>query len=207
MSCRLPKCQAYATSRRVSGPRRNGSRRRLREYFLHNIGRVLTSDELREAGRTSEWARRVRELRNEEGYRILTHNDLSQLRPGQYLLEDPNPVPASGRSISKELRSYILDRDGFTCQMCGAVAGEPHPADSNRKTRLQVGHIVDKSMGGTDEAGNLRAVCSICNEGARNLTLDRPSLHKLLIQVRRATGTDQRAVLLWLLKKFPGEVE
>ncbi|HAJ46463.1 MAG TPA: HNH endonuclease, partial [Alphaproteobacteria bacterium] len=36
----------------------------------------MDSTELREAaGGISEWARRVRELRNEEGYQILSHND------------------------------------------------------------------------------------------------------------------------------------
>ena len=166
----------------------------------------MDSGELQKAsGGTSEWARRVRELRDEEGFRILTHNDRSELKPGQYLLLDPKPVPAFERSISKELRAFILDRNGFTCMMCGAVAGEPHPYDEGRKTRLQIGHIIDKSMGGRDEPGNLRAVCSVCNEGARNLTLDRPSLQKLLIQVRRATGADQLQVLQWLLQKFPAE--
>jgi hypothetical protein len=64
-----------------------GSRARLRGHFLANIGRILGSQELREAsGNTSEWARRVRELRTEEGYQILTHNDRSDLKPGQYLL-------------------------------------------------------------------------------------------------------------------------
>jgi hypothetical protein len=181
-----------------------GSRARLRAYFLANTGRVLESDELREAsGNASEWARRVRELRTEEGYQILTHNDRSDLRPGQYLLLDPEPVPAFERGVSKETRAFVLDRNGFTCQMCGAVAGEPHPHDPTRKTRLQIGHIIDKSMGGSDDPSNLRAICSVCNEGARNLTLDRPSLQKLLIQVRRATGADQVEVLRWLVRKFP----
>jgi len=180
-----------------------GARRRLREHFLNNLGRILSSDELRTAAGTSEWARRVRELRNEEGFRILTHNDRSDLRPGQYLLEDAKPLPAFARSMSKEARAYVLDRNGFTCQMCGAVAGEEHPYDEGRKTRLQIGHVVDKSMGGTDDPNNLRAICSVCNEGARNLTLDRPTARKLLIQVRRATGADQLEVLDWLLKKFP----
>jgi 5-methylcytosine-specific restriction endonuclease McrA len=107
--------------------------------------------------------------------------------------------------ISKEVRAYVLDRNGFTCQMCGAVAGEPHPYDASRKTRLQIGHIVDKSMGGSDAASNLRAVCSVCNEGAKNLTLDRPSLQKLLIQVRRATGADQLEVMKWLISKYPAQ--
>lgn len=91
--------------------------------------------------------------------------------------------------------------------MCGAVAGEPDPFDPNRKTRLHIGHIIDKSLGGPDEPGNLRAVCSVCNEGARNLTLDRPSLQKLLVQVRRATNQDQLAVLQWLLNKFPSQTQ
>ena len=185
-----------------------GSRARLRAYFLSQIGRVLESDELREvSGNASEWGRRVRELRTEEGYQILTNNDRSDLKPGQYLLLDPKPIPAFERGISKETRAYVLDRNGFTCQMCGAVAGEPHPSDVTRKTRLHIGHIVDKSMGGGDDPSNLRAICSVCNEGARNLTLDRPSLQKLLIQVRRATGADQVEVLRWLVRKFPKEAE
>ncbi len=183
-----------------------GSRAKLRAYLLSNVGRVLESEDLRKAsGGASEWGRRVRELRTEEGYRILTHNDRSDLKPGQYLLLDPKPAPAFERGISKETRAYVLDRNGFTCQMCGAVAGEPHPYDPTRKTRLHVGHIVDKSMGGPDEPSNLRAVCSVCNEGARNLTLDRPSLHKLLIQVRRATGADQLELLAWLVSKYPAQ--
>lgn len=184
-----------------------GARDRLRAYFLMHLGEVLDSDTLREVAGVSEWARRVRELRNEEGYQILTHNDRSSLKPGQYLLESSKPQPAFAREISKETRAFVLDRNGFTCQMCGAVAGETHPYDPIRKTRLHIGHIIDKSMGGTDDPANLRALCSVCNEGAKNLTLDRPSYEKLLIQVRRATGADQLKVLEWLIKKFPKQSE
>ncbi len=185
-----------------------GARTKLRAHFLENLGKVLSSDELRHAsGDISEWARRVRELRDEEGFQILTHNDRSDLKPGQYLLESAKPVPAFARTISKETRALVLDRNGFTCQQCGAVAGEAHPYDAGRKTRLHIGHVVDKSMGGSDEAGNLRAICSVCNEGSKNLTLDRPSVQKLLIQIRRATGDDQLKVLEWLLLKFPSHAK
>lgn len=183
-----------------------GARTRLRDYFLANIGQKLSADELRlVSGNISEWGRRVRELRDEEGYQILTHNDLIELKPGEYILNNPKPIPAFERSISKESRALVLDRNGFTCQQCGAVAGEPHPYDISRKTRLQIGHVIDKTQGGSDDPSNLRALCSVCNEGTANLTLDRPSLHKLLVQVRRATATDQRELLLWLKTKFPKE--
>lgn len=188
-----------ATSSKSGG----GSRTRLRTHFLAHLGRVMDSSTLREvAGGTSEWARRVRELRTEEGYLILTHNDRADLKPGQYLLESAKPQPAFAREISKETRAYVIDRNGFTCQMCGAVAGELHPYDPSRKTRLHIGHIIDKSAGGSDEPANLRAICSVCNEGASNITLQRPDLKKLLVQVRRATALDQKELLLWLKKKF-----
>lgn len=188
------------------GRKGSGARALLRAHFLANIGRVMASDELRQVGgNISEWARRVRELRTEEGYLILTHNDRSDLKPGEYLLENSKPQPAFERAISKETRAFVLDRNGFTCQQCGAVAGEPHPYDPSRKTRLHIGHVIDKSMGGTDEPSNLRALCSVCNEGAANLTFDRPSLMKLQVQVRRATAADQREILRWLRQKFPKE--
>lgn len=181
----------------------NGARTKLRLFFLNHVGEVLEAGQLRTvAGGISEWARRIRELRTEEGYQILTHNDRADLKPGQYLLETPKPQPAFAREISKETRAYVLDRNGFTCQMCGAVAGEPHPYDPTRKTRLHIGHIIDKSLGGSDEPANLRAICSVCNEGASNVTLTRPDLQKLLVQIRRATTADQLEVLEWLRKKF-----
>ncbi len=86
--------------------------------------------------------------------------------------------------------------------MCGIAAGDIHPFDG-RKTRLHIGHIIDKSMGGTDDPSNLRAICSVCNEGAANITLERPASAKLLAQIRRAPGSEQIKVLEWLVNKFP----
>ena len=185
-----------------------GARDKLRSHFLSNIGRIMDVEELRSiAGGITEWARRVRELRNEEGFQILTHNDRAELKQGQYLLLDPKPIPAFQREISKEVRSQVLDRNGFTCQMCGAVAGEVHPYDLGRKTRLHIGHIVDKSLGGTDDLTNLRAVCSVCNEGAANITADRPTALKLLAQLRRSSSVEQLEVLKWLVSKFPKQAK
>lgn len=184
-----------------------GAKAKLRTHFLANVGRVLDADELKVVGNNAaEWARRVRELRDEEGYQILTHNDRSDLKPGEYLLETPKPKPAFAREMSKETRAFVLDRNGFTCQMCGAVAGEVHPYDpAGRKTRLHIGHIIDKSKGGTDDYANLRALCSICNEGAQNITPMRPDLKQLMVNVRRATVDDQLSVLAWLSVKFPAQ--
>jgi len=180
------------------------ARDNLRQYFLAHVGEILDAEALRVvSGNISEWARRVRELRDEEGYQILTNNDRSDLKPGQYILLSAKPLPAFERAISKETRALVLDRNGFTCQMCGAVAGEPHPYDLSKKTRLHIGHVLDKSHGGTDDPTNLKALCSVCNEGAANITMDRPTSLKLLSQLRRAKAADQLDVLKWLIRKFP----
>mgnify|MGYP003420571309 FL=1 len=188
-------------------PKGKGSRAKLREYFLNNVGNVLNSGTLREVAGTSEWARRVRELRNEEGMNIVTHNDRSELKPGEYILLNLKPLPAFERNISKDTRAFVLDRNGFTCQMCGAAAGEPHPYDVGRKTRLHIGHILDKSMGGEDDPSMLRAICSVCNEGASNLTLNRPQAIKLIAQVRRAPTSDQLDILKWIVEKYPKQTQ
>ncbi len=180
-----------------------GSKQKILEFFLQNIGKILESREIQEAsGGASEWARRVRELRNEDGYQILTHKDRANLKPNQYLMETIERLPAFSRDISKETRAYVLERNGYTCQMCGASAGDPDPLGGNRTVRLTMGHILDKSKGGDDNPNNLRAVCTSCNEGLQNISPPKPDRIHLLAQIRRAARTDQEAVLKWLLQKF-----
>ncbi|HXH93769.1 MAG TPA: HNH endonuclease [Thermoanaerobaculia bacterium] len=184
-------------------PHQPGSKAKILYFLLANIGRVVTSDEIREAsGNKSEWARRLRELRNEEGYQILSHNDRADLKPGEYLLETDKRLPAFARKISKETRAAVLARNGNTCQLCGVSAGDTDPYDPSRTIRLTMGHIIDSSKGGTDQASNLRALCSNCNEGLQNISPPKPSLIDLLTFIRRATRDDQRAALEWLRKKF-----
>jgi 5-methylcytosine-specific restriction endonuclease McrA len=65
-----------------------------------------------------------------------------------------------------------------------------------------MGHIKDKNLGGRDELSNLRALCSTCNQGAKNITGEKPTSIWLLSQIRRAGQDEQRAVFNWLVKKF-----
>lgn len=183
--------------------KKQGSKLLILNFFLNNIGKILESRQIQEAsGGVSEWARRVRELRNEDGYQILTHKDRANLKPNQYLMETAKRVPAFARNISKETRAWVLERNGYTCQMCGVAAGDTDPFNPARTIRLTMGHIIDKSKGGDDSAQNLRAICTNCNEGLQNTALPKPDQIHLLAQIRRATITDQQAVLNWLLNKF-----
>ena len=183
--------------------REKSARSLILKFLLRNVGRIVDGRELRDAGKgITEWARRVRELRDEFGYQIQSHKDSADLRPGQYRLVSTKRLPAFTRSISKETRAVVLERNGYTCQMCGLAAGDPDPFSPERTVRLTMGHIKDKSKGGLDTPGNLRAICTNCNEGIQNIALPKPDRIWLLAQVRRATVDDQRALLGWLQQKF-----
>lgn len=185
--------------------RRIGSKEKIRRFLLANIGRVIESHELQTAADGAvQYSRRLRELRDEEGWAILSHNDSAELKPGQYLLrvQPPDEIPPRfARAISARLRAEVLDRNGFTCQMCGIAAGDLDPS-TNRKARLHVSHVKDKTLGGKDELSNLRALCSTCNQGAKNITLEKPTTIWLLSQIRRAGQDEQREVYAWLSAKF-----
>lgn len=183
--------------------KKQGSKTLILDYLAQNVGVGVSSRDLQTAsGGASEWGRRLRELRDEEGYDILSHKDRADLKPGEYVLASLKRKPAFKRGVSKETRAYVLERNGYTCQMCGIAAGDADPFNPQRTIRLAIGHIIDKSKGGEDVPTNLRAVCSNCNEGLQNAAPMKPDRLQLLTQLRRATLADQRAVLEWLLQKF-----
>jgi len=75
---------------------RVGARERIRLYLQENAGNVITAEELEVVSGISEYGRRVRELRVQDGYKILTgySNDPEsgvKLRPSEYLLLEADP--------------------------------------------------------------------------------------------------------------------
>lgn len=53
----------------------------------------------------------------------------------------------------RRLRAKMLVRDNYTCQLCGRVGG-----------RLELDHIVNKAVGGTDDETNLQILCYQCHK-------------------------------------------
>jgi hypothetical protein len=64
-----------------------GAHDRLLAYMKVRVGEVVTKDELAGVAGISEWARRIRELRVEQGWPISTNANREDLRPGEYVLE------------------------------------------------------------------------------------------------------------------------
>lgn len=58
--------------------------------------------------------------------------------------------------ITKELRSYVLDRDNCLCQLCGKVGDHIH-------------HVIFKSLGGKNSANNLITLCEAHHTGSEGV--------------------------------------
>lgn len=69
------------------------------------------------------------------------------------------------QKMTTNLKKFILERDDYTCQVCGASLHN----DFNLK--LEVDHIVPVSKGGKTDPSNLQTLCRKCNrsKGAKSM--------------------------------------
>jgi 5-methylcytosine-specific restriction endonuclease McrA len=96
----------------------------------------------------------------------------------------------------------VLERNGFTCQLCGHGAGDADPYNPSRKVRLHIDHIVPQQQGGGSTLDNLRVVCSVCNQARGNIQTPSESARNLIARIRRAPRAVQREVFVLLKKTF-----
>ena len=96
-------------------------------------------------------------------------------------------------------RARVLERNGYTCQACGA--GIEDRTQTGRPVKLVIDHHEAFSYGGPDDDAK-PVLCQECNSGAKNLVFMPPTWKWLMSQVRRAKREDQLKVLEQLEKKF-----
>lgn len=135
-----------------------------------DLGNVVSNEKLIKVSGQHNYARRVRELRA-EGWDIVY-----SASPSGYVLRSTEKKPKSvDEYINLKLRQKILERDEYTCQLCGHRGNEPY-ADGDI-VRLEVDHINPLKQGGKTVEENLWTLCSRCNAGKKSL-LDYPETLK-----------------------------
>ena len=148
----------YATIRRRYAQK--SIRGRLEAFFLDNVGRVATREQLVEiatdpaTGRVPEnWHQRVSELRTDAGYTILTQRNRGFLKVSEYLMPDATRRPNSNRRARPTVQAWAkaLDRHGHRCawnadgQECGLGKGDVDPVGGGR-VRLTPDHKTPHSL-------------------------------------------------------------
>jgi hypothetical protein len=93
-------------------------------------------------------------------------------------------------SLPAASKVFVLSRDNYTCQMCGATTTDLDPYE-RKQVRLQVGFRVPLSEGGNSAAQNLRTLCSSCAEGLETAPyIPRPAVSDLLKLLLRCSPSD-----------------
>src|ERR1051326_3626969 len=151
---------AILGERAILKTRENSARDKLRAFFSANVGRILRTQELREVADISEYARRIRELRNEEGMLIKTHKERSDLRPGEYVLESLEFAPVANQRIPDSIRKLVLLRDGLRCRFCGTGRVAESGLAGARRLKLRIDYIDPPEDGGAEQADNVGVICS-----------------------------------------------
>ena len=140
---------------------------KLLKYLRENVGKVVTGEELRYVANGSEWARRIRELRTEEGWPISTKmTGRPNLPVGSYVLEIDRQSPMPDRRIPDSVRGQVLKRDGYACQRCGWNHDMWNPSDPRN---LEIHHVKPHAKGGESSLNNLVTFCNVCHDVAHRV--------------------------------------
>jgi 5-methylcytosine-specific restriction endonuclease McrA len=134
---------------------------RIREYLTDKIGEPVESEMLARISGISEYARRVRELRNEEGFVIDSTRTRAELGQNDYFVVEVRDVDEKSR-ISAQTRYEQLQCEE-ACRICGRTV------DHVNVKYMEVDHIesfVDyDDPEAVNDSSNLRTLCNECHHG------------------------------------------
>ena len=138
-------------------------RDKILKYLRTNVGQKITGEELKYLAKDrSEWARRVRELRTEFGWPVVTRNTgRPDLEIGVYLLEADRQSPEHDRRIPDPVKRNVLRRDNYKCTLCKWSYEEWNRADPRH---LELHHKKHHVKGGDNTESNLITVCTVCHD-------------------------------------------
>lgn len=138
------------------------SRDKMLKYFRQNVGEKITGEELKYVANISEWARRIRELRTEHGWPIMTRNTgKPELDVGVYVLEADRQSPPHDRLIPDKVKVAVLSRDGYKCTICRWSHDQWNRSDPRH---LELHHVKPHVDKGENTVDNLITVCTICHD-------------------------------------------
>jgi hypothetical protein len=148
-------------------------RDKILKFMRSSVGQGVTNEELRYVARDkTEWARRVRELRTELGWPIVTKTTgRPDLDIGVYVLQSDRQSPEHDRTIPDDIRRSVMRRDGCKCKKCGWSHSEWHPSDPRH---LEIHHVQHHAKGGGNEEVNLQTLCTVCHD-----EIHRSSKHRI----------------------------
>jgi hypothetical protein len=130
-------------------------------FLRFPLGTVVTTEDLRYVTLGKDM-RRVRELRTEFGWKILTRNTgRPDLGSGEYVLVDKAQQPEHDRHIDDEVLVRVLKRDSQRCKKEGCAWSPLERVSGDPRQYLEVHHIHWHVDRGANLAANLVTLCNV----------------------------------------------
>jgi formamidopyrimidine-DNA glycosylase len=145
-------------------------RDKILDFLLETVGQVVTTEELAYvSNEKKEFAKRVRELRTEDGFAIATKaTGRPDLGVGEYMLLSANRMAeVHDRHIQIDLQRAVFQRDNNACRMCGWTVDRYSLQDSRI---LELHNLQPNALQIT--AQTLIVLCSPCHDRVHAGTLD-----------------------------------
>jgi hypothetical protein len=196
-------------------------RSRLEAFFLDNIGKVITNEQLIEVAKDPQtgkapenWHQRLSELRTNSGYTIHSYRDSANLKVGEYLLvsADKRPEAAERTKPTPATWKKVLERAKNACEWveggkgCGLKNGESDPIGGGT-VRLTADHKTPHSQDPKSDPQNpavWQALCGRHQVMKKNYWDDSTGWINVCAVVQAASKKDKIEVYK-LLKKYFGD--
>jgi hypothetical protein len=132
-------------------------------YLRYKVGQPVTGEALRYlANDATEWARRSRELRTEDGWPVVTRmGGREDLPVGVYLLEEDKQAEPHDRHIPDAVRVKVLTRDNFQCTHDGCGWSRDKLSKGDPRKYLELHHKNFHVNKGENTAENLITLCNV----------------------------------------------
>ncbi len=191
---------------------------RIEAFFLENLGKVATRDQIIEVARQGgtedpeNWHQRLSELRTDDGYTILSNRDDRRLRVGEYVMISADRRRGAGKRVlpTKETWKAVLHRAQSSCEWnegnehCGLKDGEVDPIGGGT-VKLTPDHMTPHSINCESDRTNPEAWRALCGRHQvikKNFWDNATGKLNVYAIVQSASRRDKEVVFEFLKKYF-----
>jgi hypothetical protein len=205
---------------RLKGPYDHKSvRKRIEQFFLDNLGKVVTREQLIEVARDpstgkepENWHQRLSELRTDAGYTILSRRDRKDLGTEEYLMPDATKRDNAAQRVKPTPATWasVLERASSRCEWfeageeCNLKEGDTDPVGGGT-VRLTPDHKSPHSINphsDPDDPDQWQALCGRHQVVKKNYWDNTTGKINVYAVVQAAGEKEKREILAFLTDYF-----
>lgn len=204
---------------RKGGYPQGSVRERILAFFLENLGRIATRDQIQEAardpgtGRVPEnWHQRLSELRTDHGYTILSWRNRGELKVMEYVMDSAEKRPIAGKRVRPTPQTWaavlkLADNKCAWQEGCGLQSGDIDPIGGGT-VKLTPDHLVPHSVDPASDPNDPSRWQPLCgrHQVVKKNYWDNLTGKVNMYAVVQAASSEEKWAVYEFLKRFFGDV-